>query len=65
MKYDIIVLLINLLSFIVQLSTILEGTHTGLTVVFLLINTAVMCTFSFIIGREYQLSLHNMKHRSK
>ena len=53
MKYDIVVLLINLLSFIVQLSAILTGRGTELTVVFLLINTAAMCTYSFIIGKEY------------
>ena len=52
MKYDIVVLLINLLSFIVQLSAILTGRGTELTVVFLLINTAAMCTYSFIIGKE-------------
>jgi hypothetical protein len=51
-KYDIIALLINLLSFIVQLSVILTGEYTELNVVFLLINTAAMCTYSFIIGKE-------------
>ena len=53
MKYDIIVLLINLLAFALLLSKILTGEHTELTVVFLLINTAAMCTYSFIIGKEY------------
>ena len=53
MKYDIIILLINLLSFSIQLLEILTAEYTTLTVVFLLINTAAMCTYSFIIGKEY------------
>ena len=52
MKYDITILLINLLSFSIQLSAILIGRGTELTVVFLLISTAAMCTYSFIIGKK-------------